>query len=187
MLVARMKRGSVGLVVLCVLLLASNVFLLLKAQSLERSYQSLKKFSLEVKSGTRVPPIEGFDLQGGWRQVTYGQDGALVVFAFSPACAFSDRNWAMWERLLPSGRGGQRAVFIDVSKTVGSAYLASHATGNAVVVAKPDARTVVSYNLSMTPQTIVVDVTGTIRGVWSGVLNEGDVAEIGERLRRLRD
>ena len=46
------------------------------------------------------------------------------------------------------------------------------------VVTQIDPKDVVDYRLHLTPQTILVDETGKVEKVWSGVLTDANVAEI---------
>jgi hypothetical protein len=172
------------LVLLCVVLLTSNLVLLQRARKIQRVYDALREFTLQVKPGTHVPAIEGFDVGGRWASVGVEGQRPLVVFVFSPRCAFSDRNWPNWTELLPAVEHTARTVFVDASRTADPAYLGSHPTGKAIVIAKPDAKAVASYTLSMTPQTILVDSRGMVRKVWSGVLTDSDVADIRATLER---
>jgi hypothetical protein len=166
--------------------LASNLVLLRQAKAVERNNEALRHFALEIKAGARVPPLEGVDLAGNWARIGFDQQKPLLVFVFSPRCAFSDRNWTTWSALSPVPEQRVRVAYVDVSKTADAAYLRAHPTGNALVIAKPDARAITSYNLSMTPQTILVDSQGTVLKVWSGVLTASDVADIRASLGQAR-
>jgi len=177
---------NVGLLALCLVLLASNLVLLRQAKAVERNNEALRHFALEIKAGARVPPLEGVDLAGNWARIGFDQQKPLLVFVFSPRCAFSDRNWTTWSALSPVPEQRVRVAYVDVSKTADAAYLRAHPTGNALVIAKPDARAITSYNLSMTPQTILVDSQGTVLKVWSGVLTASDVADIRASLGQAR-
>jgi hypothetical protein len=176
---------NIVLVALCILLLASNVVLLKRARIIDQNNEALKHFALEVKRGTHVPPIEGLDPDGRWASVGFQEGRPLVVLVFSPRCAFSDKNWANWSVLAPVIDRRARAVYVDVSKTADRSYLSTHPTGRAPVVVKPDAKAISSYNLSMTPQTILVDGDGTVQKVWSGVLGDEDLADIQARLEKV--
>jgi len=67
---------------------------------------------------------------------------------------------------------------VYVSSGVTRDFIAQHQMTDMPVVAQADPKALVRYQFRLTPQTILVDAGGKVEKVWSGVLDESNVAEI---------
>jgi len=163
----------------CIVLLAANFALLRQNQQL-KSQLGQPPVPFEASAGTHVPDLAGHDLDGKPISIAYGNDQRKVlVFVFSPTCGFCAENWPKWWQVFPAlNRAAVRPVAVDVSSSVTRDFIAQHQMTDMPVVAQADPKTLVRYQFRLTPQTILVDAEGRVEKVWSGVLDESNVAEI---------
>ena len=177
-------KWNLVLALSCLLLLGMNVALVRQNKALKTRI-SQPPPAMEAPVGTQMPDLKGMDVRGNRFTVTYGEDPRKVlVFVFSPACGFCSDNWPKWSRLFPElDRNAVRPVGVDVSSSATADYIAQQ-FGAVPVVTQIDPRDVVDYHLRLTPQTILVDQKGKVEKVWSGVLEDSDVAEIKDRTGR---
>ena len=176
-----MKNAAIS--ACCVVLLAVNIALIQQNRRL-KAQLSLPPPTLEAAAGVQVPNLRGLDTGGKPLEVLYGKDARKVlVFVFSPTCAFCDENWSNWQQII-SGLDHQavRPVAVDVSSTVDPLFLAKHQLADVPVLVQVDPRATLSYHFQLTPQTILVDRTGKVEKVWTGILNDSAVAELKQLL-----
>jgi hypothetical protein len=76
-----------------------------------------------------------------------------------------------------------RTVGVDITATSTAAFLSQHQFADVPVFLRIDPQATLNYHFSLTPQTILVDRTGKVEKVWSGVLSDSSLAEI-KRLTR---
>lgn len=167
----------------CILLLGLNVALIHQNREL-KSRLSVPPPVLQVTAGTRMPDLKGFDPDGKPVAVRYGSDSRQVlVLVFSPTCPFCEQNWPKWTEVIKSLDGSLvRPVGVDVTSTTTDSFDSQHAMAAMPVIAKLDPVARVDYHLQLTPQTILVDASGKVEKVWTGVLNDAAVSELKQRL-----
>ena len=172
-------KWNFALAACCLLLLGMNVALLRQNRTL-RNQLAVPPPASEVPLGTQVPDLAGFDVSGRHISVAYGQNQPKVLlFVFSPSCQFCAQNWPKWWQLFPSiDRSNVRPVGVDVSSTATPDYINEHRLNEMPVLTQLDPKDTVGYHLRLTPQTILVDGNGRVEKVWSGVLDDNNVAEI---------
>jgi hypothetical protein len=160
-------------------LLAANIALLHQNRQLKLQL-SLPPPTLEAAPGVQVPDLHGLDLSGKPLEVLYGKDPRKVlVFVFSPTCAFCDENWPRWQEIMPAlDPEAVRPVAVDITSTSNPLFLAKHQLAGVPVLVQVDPRATLSYRFHLTPQTILVDRTGRVEKVWTGVLNDSALAEL---------
>jgi peroxiredoxin len=163
----------------CIVLLAANLALVLQNRQL-KSQLAQPPPAYEAAPGTQVPELAGHDPDGKPLSIAYGADQRKVlIFVFSPTCGFCAENWPKWWRIFPAlDRTAVRPVSVDVSSSVTRDFIAQHQMTDMPVVAQADPKALVRYQFRLTPQTILVDAGGRVEKVWSGVLDESNVAEI---------
>jgi len=168
-------------------LLAANIALIHQNSRL-KSQLSLPPPTLEAAAGIQVPNLRGLDLSGRPLELLYGKDPRKVlVFVFSPTCAFCDDNWSNWQQIITSlDPRTVRPVAVDVTSTVNPLFLAKHQLADVPVLVQVDPRATLSYRLHLTPQTILVDHTGKVEKVWTGILNDSAVAELKQLLNDVK-
>jgi peroxiredoxin len=167
----------------CVLLLALNIALVFQNREL-KSRLSMPPPVLQATAGSQMPDLKGFDPDGKPVEVRYGTDPRQVlVLVFSPTCPFCEQNWPKWTAVIKSLDGSLvRPVGVDVTSTTTDIFDSQHAMGEMPVIAEVDPVARVDYRFQLTPQTILLDATGKVEKVWSGVLNDAAVAELKQRL-----
>lgn len=163
----------------CLLLLAANIALIRQNREL-KAQLSLPPPTLEAAPGSQVPDLKGFDEQGRPVEVLYGKEPRkTLVLVYSPTCGFCDENWPKWFSLIPTlDRATVRPVLVDVTATSSQAFLAAHRLAGVPVFVQVDPRATLGYRFQLTPQTILVDSTGKVERVWTGVLNDSNTAEL---------
>jgi hypothetical protein len=171
----------------CVLLLAANLALIRQNREL-KAQLSQPPLALEAAAGSHVPDLRGFDEQGHPLEVIYGKESRkTLVLVYSPACGFCDENWPRWFELVPTlDRDAVRPVLVDVTATSSEPFLASHHLDGVPVFVQVDPRAALAYRFHLTPQTILVDSTGNVERVWTGVLNDSNTTELKQLLARAR-
>ena len=122
-----------------------------------------------LRVGQRVPPLEATLLRSS---SVLGPGRNTLLYVFSPACMWSERNLANAKVL--AARAGQRYQFAALAVTeAGIAdYLKAEGLDWTVYVS-PSERTQREYKLYSTPQTIELSPEGEVLKVWYGAL-EGE-------------
>jgi hypothetical protein len=167
----------------CLLLLAANIALIRQNKDL-KARVALAPPSLEAAAGAQMPDLRGFDQAGKPVEVAYGKDQRKVlVMVFSPTCGFCDQNWPKWQQVISSlDSSAARPVLVDVTATTNATFISQHQLTSLPVVVQVDPQAVVNYRFHLTPQTILLDHTGRVEKVWTGVLNDSALAELKQRL-----
>lgn len=160
-------------------LTAAGVVLVASALSIQRQNRVLTAqldglreaaaVDLELKAGTALPPLSGYDASGRMRSFAFPTPAGrrTVVFVFSSSCLASAELLPEWRRwAVRLGERQFRALAVDKG-----AMTSVSSAGEWVgldVLAQPDAETMVAYNLQLTPQLIVIDPRGIVESVTSG-------------------
>lgn len=163
----------------CLLLLVTNIALIRQNREL-KARLALPPPQLEAAHGAQMPDLRGFDPTGKPVEVLYGKDPRKVlVLVYSPTCAFCDQNWSKWQAMITSlAPSAVRTVAVDVSSNSSEVFIQQHQLVGLPVFQKVDPQATVNYRFQLTPQTILVDSTGKVEKVWTGVLNDSALAEI---------
>ncbi len=115
--------------------------------------------------------VQGFEasrLDGRRVSVDYGDANTpTVLYVFTVDCSWCARNYPSFIELAERVGSRFRFVPIALSRDGLEAYVASHPFPAPVVTGLDDA-TVKRYLLGGTPQTIVVDPSGTVMENWHG-------------------
>ncbi len=175
-------KWNILLATCCLMLLAFNFVLVQQNRNLKARITEPPP-GMEVLSGSHVPALNGIDVEGKRLAINYGSaQPKALLFVFSPTCGFCNDNWPKWWRLFSSlDRTAVRPVGVDVSSSATSFYVNDHQMAGIPVLTQVDPKAVVDYHLRLTPQTILVDGSGRVEKVWSGVLDDSNVAEIQKR------
>jgi hypothetical protein len=163
----------------CLLLLVANIALIRQNREL-KARLALPPPQLEATHGAQMPDLRGFDPTGKPVEVLYGKDPRKVlVLVYSPTCAFCDQNWSKWQAMITSlDPSAVRTVAVDVTSNSSELFIQQHQLVGLPVFQKVDPQATVNYRFQLTPQTILVDSTGKVEKVWTGVLNDSALAEI---------
>src|SRR5262245_10661402 len=101
-LVHQTKSKAVALLMLFfgTMLLLINVLLIQQNEKLRVMARKPDR-ALEVKPGTALPPMEGFDSNGDKRSFNYGQDSRkTVLFVLSSRCRACEENMPNWKAIM---------------------------------------------------------------------------------------
>jgi len=168
------------LTIACGVLLWMNHALQKENRSLFEEFRSLST-AQGPPVGSTISYLRGRTISG--QNVTLDlarRESGTLLLVLSPQCKYTKLNFRHWRDVLPLVSVDQ-VVYVDLTGTADSSYLASVAIpANAKVIRlDPEERTL--YNLSVTPTTVLLGAHGVVRGVWPGLLN----GEREEELRRL--
>jgi hypothetical protein len=161
-----------ALVLLNVLLVQQNKKLKVLAKRPDRA--------LEVKPGTALPPLEGFDSNGARHSIGYGQDSRkTVLLVLSPLCHACEENMPNWEAIINGlDRRSFQLAAVSLQSEGFKEYASRHGINQVPVLTKIDPKYRVTYNLALTPQTILIAADGKVEKVWTGVLREEDKKDV---------
>jgi hypothetical protein len=159
--------------------LAVNIALIRQNREL-KAQLSQPPPTLEIARGSQVPDLRGFDELGRPVEVLYGKEPRkTLLLVYSPTCGFCEQNWPKWSAIVPTlDRTTVRPVLVDVTATSNQAFLAAHHLADVPIFVQVDPRVVLGYRLQLTPQTILVDSSGKVERVWTGVLNDSNTSEL---------
>jgi peroxiredoxin len=165
---ALMFFGGAALLLINVLLIQQNERLKVLAMKPDRA--------LEVKPGTALPALEGLDNNGERHIFSYGQDSRkTVLFVLSPRCSACEENMPNWEAIIKGlDRRSFRLAGVSLQSEGFKEYASRHGINQVPVLTKIDPKYRVSYNLALTPQTILIDADGKVEKVWTGLLRGED-------------
>lgn len=175
-------KWNIALGACCVVLLGINIALVRQNRQLKEQ-ASLPSPVLEVQAGSSVPDLKGFDLGGKPVELDYGKDSRKVlVLVYSPTCSFCTQNWPNWWDLMSSlNHDAVRPVAVDVTSSTTAVFVTEHKLNDITVMNQVDPVAKMRYRFQLTPQTILVDSTGKVEKVWSGVLNSAAMDELRQR------
>jgi hypothetical protein len=129
---------------------------------------------LGAEDGTRLPALNGVDAGGKEISISAASDRPTFFFVFSPDCGFCESNWPMWDNVVHALGDRARFVFVGLTPFLADHFVASHGIAGKPLLIGIQPASRYSYSLKFTPQTILVDAKGIVRGVWSGVLETKD-------------
>jgi peroxiredoxin len=167
---------TVTLFALVAVLFTSNMFLIQQNRALSR----LRRPYLAV--GAEVPAFGGHGLDKEEHRFTFSPGSApLLLMVYSPACEYCERNVDNWRRVLAAADPRRlRIVEVDMSSSGQPPLLLSE---KATIIAKPDPSSARAYSLWLTPQTVLVDGSGRVRGIWTGVMTNREVQTLIDMIR----
>lgn len=156
-----------ALLLIMAALLSSNLLLAKKNRALDR--QLMRKGQQYLGVGDHVPTLRGLGLEDGIKTVSYGQEGKdTLIFVFSPACGWCKINLPNWQAIVDQASGRYRVVALSILREGTAEYVAKHGLSKASVIVEPEPRDLLAYRFQLTPQTILVDSSGTVKRNWLG-------------------
>jgi hypothetical protein len=159
---------------LCVLLVASVALNCVQA----RKISATRDDSMPgLRSGALVPPLEAKDLAG--KDTTLRFDGGLpvVIYVFKPSCIWCQRNEQSIDALAAQAGPHYRFVGVSLTRNGLGPYLARHSFAFPVVTDVTDIAKG-AYQLSETPETLVVSPRGRVLNIWRGAFVDPNKKEI---------
>lgn len=163
---------TIGMIIMNCVLLKQN--LNLKAQLDERQR------SMVLKPGTMLNELEGNDVDGNQYVLSYGSNRPkTVLLVFSPLCGYCTQNLKNWRALYEGlDRKAFRVVAVSTISDGVKEYMSSHEFNIAPVISDVAPKKKVEYEMTVTPQTILIDSDGRVESVWAGVLDQQDKRQI---------
>jgi hypothetical protein len=136
--------------------------------------------ALEIKPGTALPQLEGFDGNGVRHSIDYGQDPRkTVLLVLSPRCYACEENMPNWVAIVNGlDRRSFRLAAVSLQSEGFNEYASRHGINRVPVLTKIDPKYRVAYNLALTPQTILIDAGGKVEKVWTGLLRGEDKQDV---------
>lgn len=163
-------------VALALLLTAANGLLIARNKALRRRLEGLMMSSF-APVGATLPELSGRSPDGTPLDIDLTQSAPLVLMLFEPACAVCDQNWPNWAKLISDPRIGRQCLLVSANQRIPPSYLESHNAAHSGALLGISPEIVRGFNLSSTPQTILVQ-RGRIVMIWPSVLSETNLKEI---------
>jgi hypothetical protein len=178
------KPAALAAALFSVMLLAVNFALVRQNRGLKLRL-AVHAPSLLPPIGAIMPPLEGLDSSGSRVAIGYKAPYTkTLLFIFSPACDFCSQNWPNWVAISRDIESRSvRVAYVNLMGRVPADYLRRWGVLSANLVEQVDPKSLVSYNLRYTPETILLDGSGRIVDVWEGVLDTNQVRRIENLLK----
>jgi peroxiredoxin len=156
------------------MLLASNIFLILKNIQLTKKVEESKLFVTE--EGYKFSRLKFNRLDGHEETVNFSGEGLkTLLFVFSPSCNYCVQQYASWKELagnLDYTRWRVLAVTSEDSYDKIRAHIEEHGLSDIKVgsMSKEDMR---RSRMLFTPMTLIIDANGEVKRVWPGLWKKG--------------
>lgn len=164
-------------------LIAVNIALLIQVKVLKEAQDTLlhqRDTSLELKSGRDFTLFNGLDSDNNKISLSEFQNHQRTfVLIFSPGCGYCMENMPNWQAIIANAKDNKyRVLGASLEKLGLPEYVAQYRLSKLPLISEVDPSARVSYNLLLTPQTILVDPDGKVERVWTGLLQPDQKAEI---------
>ena len=171
------KKAAILFVLLVTALIALNASLIIQNRSLRASAGTR---SPVLHPGTIVPSLSGKDLDGKDFTLSYTNDPRKVVLlVFSPRCGFCNRNMPNWKAILQSlDRNSYRIVAVSILSDGVKEYVSQQKLTDVPIIAEVDPKGRVSYEMNVTPQTILINSDGKVEKLWIGLFSPDDRSDV---------
>ncbi len=173
------KKGTILLMVLILTLLVLNVSLIIQNRNL-RSLATVTKRSMVLKEGTIVPALSGLDLNGNKISLNYQDDPRkAIMLVFSPRCAYCTENMPNWQAIAQSiDPKRYRIMAVSVTRDGVKEYVGKNGFPDVPIIADVDPKSRVTYEMNVTPQTILIDQQGRVEKIWVGLIQPDERTEV---------
>ncbi len=139
-----------------------------------------------LAEGSAVPPLNGVTITGEPTRIAYGSSSEreTLLFVLSHLCSVCEANWPYWQAIAEQVDPARyRIVYANISPGLTHDFIASHYFHpDGVIVAEVDAQSMVDYSMSLTPQVMLIDSSGTLTDVWLGMTREEWMGDMETRL-----
>lgn len=172
------KRTALLAVLLVAALLILNASLIIQNRRLRGQESGLR--STVLKPGSVVPSLAGMDLDGKAFTLDYGKDPRkAVMLIFSPRCGVCTKNMANWKAIAEGlDRNSYRLVAVSIVSEGVKEYVSQQKLTNVPIIAEVDPKSRVSYEMNVTPETLLIDPKGKVEKVWIGLLLPQEQTEV---------
>jgi len=183
-----MKVGRFTLLLyLAVIALAVEVvFLVIQNRRLRGRIAALYRQRETLKEGEKVPAVDLLSLSGTLEKVSYGAGMPhRLLYVFNTRCPACQNTLQAWKQLAAEVQASIQIIGVaNDSLTATVKYQREHSLNYPVFVAA-DTLFKKQYKISFVPQTILLDSSGTVQGIWTGVLQDSQLVRIRETAFKL--
>lgn len=164
------------------------VFLVLQNQQLQARIVRLanQQQPETLKSGEKAASITLLTYSGVNEQLSFGSGApSRLLYIFKTSCPACSATLPIWKQLAAEA---QRRVQVMGLSSESLAAITEYQNANKIsypVFAVTDTSFKRQYKIAFVPQTILVDGEGIILGLWSGALQEPQLAAIHEIMKKL--
>lgn len=181
----RIRKSFAISFILCACALAlANILLTKQNKELKETVKSLSKAS-EIQHGVSLPPLKGIDENGNQASVEYGKgDKHTLLLIFSPTCGVCKDNMGNWHSIIDGNKDKLRIIgvtFNSANPAEAKEFINQYRM-SAIDIIDAEAQSVLNYKLKYVPQTILIDRSGRVEMVWTGLLNKQSLEEIHNKL-----
>lgn len=171
------KKAAILFILLVTALIALNASLIIQNRSLRAAAGTR---SPVLHPGTIVPSLSGKDLDGKNFTLSYSNDPRKVVLlVFSPRCGFCNRNMPNWKAMLQGiDRNSYRIVAVSIISDGVKEYVSQQKLTDIPIIAEVDPKSRVSYEMNVTPQTMLINSDGKVEKLWIGLFGPDDRSEV---------
>jgi len=122
----------------------------------------------QLTVGSRVESLDALDVSGKAKHLIFGSGDKLVVlYAFTPTCGWCAKNLSNIKEIYRLKHPEFEFIGVSLSPNGVPEYL-SRSGFPLEVVKDPSAASREKFHFNGTPETIVVDSSGTVKQVWLG-------------------
>jgi peroxiredoxin len=164
------------------------VFLVLQNQQLQARIVRLtnQQQPETLKPGEKVAGIELLSTSGINEQLSFGGKApSRLLYIFKTSCPACSATLPIWKQLALEA---QASVHVMGLSSESLSEITEYQNANEIaypVFAVTDTSFKRQYKIAFVPQTILVDGDGTVLGLWSGALQEPQLAAIREIMNKL--
>jgi peroxiredoxin len=172
------RTAGVLVSLLVIALIVMNAGLVLQNRKLKKSGGDPR--TIVLNEGKLVPSLSGVDINGNRLTLDYGNDHRrAVVLVFSPHCSFCTKNMPNWTAIAQGlDRKAYRIIAVSILSEGIKEYVAQHELKDVPIIAEVDPKSRVSYEMTVTPQTILIDYDGKVEKVWTGFIQANERNEV---------
>jgi peroxiredoxin len=172
------KKASILVVLLVAALLVLNASLVIQNRNLRAKISGPR--STVLHPGNLVPSLSGMDIDGKNFTLAYGNDPRkAVMLVFSPRCGYCTKNMPNWKAIAQSlDRNSYRIVAVSISSEGVKEYIGQQKLTDVPIIAEVDPKSRVSYEMNVSPQTILIDSQGKVEKLWTGVFSPDERSEV---------
>jgi len=165
------------LAVVCGILLFVNHKLQKQNRLLVEQFRSLST-AQGPPVGSKISLLRGHTISGQniALDLSHRENGTLLL-VLSPLCQYTKLNFPRWREILLLVPPDQ-VVYVDLTGTADSGYLASAAIPVSAEVIRLDPEERTLYSLTITPTTVLLGPRGVVRAVWPGLMSEEQAQEV---------
>jgi hypothetical protein len=175
----KLSLGLSATVLAALCLLAADVALLTENRFLRAQLHLLTN----LDPGRPMAGMSGVGADGKFDFVGFGvRKRPTLVLVFSPTCEVCRANWPNWDAILPKTSSEARVVAVNLGGHLPNGYVTKYHIDAMDLLVQPFSEGVLENHFQLTPETIIVDANGRVKGAWLGALTPRDIREVEELL-----